>query len=82
MDLGPHAFFIVAAYTATGLIVAGLIGRAVLDHRAQLRALSEFEGRGVRRRSGESPLAGETVDGPQPDIRRAPVEALGSRDIR
>jgi heme exporter protein D len=52
MDLGPHAFFIVAAYAVTALVVAALILRAVLDHRAQVRALAELEGRGVRRRSG------------------------------
>jgi heme exporter protein D len=51
MDLGPHAFFIVAAYGMTAVIVGALIGRAVLDHRAQLRALAEMEGRGLRRRS-------------------------------
>ena len=51
MDLGPHAFFIIAAYAATAVIVGGLILGAVLDHRAQLRALAELEGRGVRRRS-------------------------------
>ena len=51
MDLGPHAFFIVAAYAGTALIVAGLILRAVLDHRAQTRALAEFSSRGVGRRS-------------------------------
>ena len=42
MDLGPHAFFIIAAYAATAVIVGGLILRAVLDHRAQLRALAEL----------------------------------------
>jgi heme exporter protein D len=51
MDLGPHAFFIVASYAVTATILAGLILRAVLDHRAQLRALAELEGRGIRRRS-------------------------------
>jgi heme exporter protein D len=51
MDLGPHAFFIVAAYAVTAAIVGGLIVGAVLDHRAQLRALAELEGRGMRRRS-------------------------------
>jgi heme exporter protein D len=51
MDLGPHAFFILAAYGATALIVLGLILRAFLDYRAQLRALAELEGRGARRRS-------------------------------
>ena len=52
MNLGPHAFFIVAAYAVTALVVGALILRAVIDHRAQLRALAELEGRGVRRRSG------------------------------
>ena len=51
MDLGPRAFFIAAAYAVTAVIVGGLILRAVLDHRAQLRALAELEGRGLRRRS-------------------------------
>lgn len=52
MDLGPHAFYIAAAYAVTTLIVAGLILRAVLDHRAQSRALGDFADRGVHRRSG------------------------------
>jgi heme exporter protein D len=51
MDLGPHAFFIVAAYAATALVMAALILRVVLDHRMQVRALAEFEARGVTRRS-------------------------------
>jgi heme exporter protein D len=57
MDLGPHAFFIAAAYAATALVVGALIIRAVLDHRAQLRALAELEARGVSRRS-RAPAAG------------------------
>lgn len=66
MDLGPHTFFIVAAYGATAIIVGGLILRAVLDHRTQRRALAELEGRGLRRRSSDAPsrLSGrETPDG-------------------
>lgn len=67
MDLGPHAFFIVAAYAVTAVIVGALILRAVLDHRAQLRALADLEGRGLRRRSSgaEPPLyaARERPDG-------------------
>jgi heme exporter protein D len=55
MDLGPHAFFILAAYAATGLIVALLILRAVIDHRAQVKALAELESRGARRRSAGRP---------------------------
>jgi len=51
MALGPHAAFIVAAYAVTALVVAGLIGWVLLDHRAQARALAELDRRGVRRRS-------------------------------
>ncbi len=51
MTLGPHAFYIIASYAVTALIVGGLILRAMRDQRAQARALSELEGRGVRRRS-------------------------------
>ena len=58
MNLGPHAFFIVAAYAATAIIVAALILRAVLDHRAQVRALAELEARGVTRRSHDVSSAG------------------------
>ena len=70
MDLGPHAFFILAAYGVTAVIVGGLILRAVLDHRAQLRALAELEGRGLRRRSTgaeppPSPVAKGRMDKPQ-----------------
>jgi heme exporter protein D len=61
MALGPHAFFILAAYAATALIVGGLIVRAIVNHRVQERALAELERRGVVRRSDRrdsSPLAG------------------------
>ncbi len=51
IDLGPHGFYIAAAYAATALIVVGLILRAVLDHRTQTRALAELADRGVARRS-------------------------------
>jgi heme exporter protein D len=51
MNLGPHAFFIIAAYAVTAVIVAGLVLNGLLDHRAQRRALAELEARGLRRRS-------------------------------
>jgi len=51
MNLGPHADFIVAAYTATAFIVAALIAWIVLDYSAQRRLLGDLEERGVRRRS-------------------------------
>ena len=74
MDLGPHAVFIVMAYAVTGLIVAGLIVRAALDHRAQTRALASLESRGARRRSdvrrrapGQAPAPKRQVDGAMQD---------------
>ena len=72
MDLGPHAFYIVAAYAVTALILAGLVLRAVLDHRAQTRALSRFSDRGVARRSdsGEH-FAGARRDTPS-ELRLPP----------
>jgi len=64
MDLGPHTFFIVAAYAVTALVVGGLILRAGFDHRMQVRALAELEGRGVRRRSsGAEPPSRSNQDG-------------------
>lgn len=49
--MSQHAFFILSSYAVTVLIVAGLIVRAVVDHRVQTRALAELEARGVGRRS-------------------------------
>ena len=44
--MGPHAVFILASYGFAALVVGGLVLRAVLDHRAQRRALDALEGRG------------------------------------
>jgi heme exporter protein D len=52
MNLGPHASFIVAAYAAALIVVAGLIAWIVADHRAQRRTLAELDRQGVMRRSG------------------------------
>ena len=51
MNLGPHAPFIVAAYSAAIVILAALIGWIALDYRAQSRILTELDKRGVKRRS-------------------------------
>ena len=51
MDLGPHAAFIVSAYGVAVLIVAAMIAWVILDHRRQMRVLSDLEARGVSRRS-------------------------------
>ncbi|HEV2602925.1 MAG TPA: heme exporter protein CcmD [Microvirga sp.] len=59
--MGDYTFFIAGSYAITALVIGGLILRAVLDHRAQVRALAELEARGMRRRSS---------------ARTAPVEPL------
>ena len=46
-----HTFFIVFSYVLTALVIAGLALRAVIDHRAQVRALADLESRGIGRRS-------------------------------
>ncbi len=51
MNLGAHADFIIAAYAATALVVALLIGWIVADYAAQKRVLGDLEQRGVTRRS-------------------------------
>lgn len=50
-DLGPHAGFIIAAYLAVTVVVAGLVAWVVADHAAQSRALADLERRGITRRS-------------------------------
>jgi heme exporter protein D len=57
--LGPHAAYILASYAAVVVILGGLIAAVLIDHRAQTRALADFEARGVGRRSGKGkPQAG------------------------
>jgi heme exporter protein D len=51
MNLGPHAAFIIAAYAAAIVVVAGLIGWVIVDFRAQKRVLGDLEAHGVTRRS-------------------------------
>ena len=43
MEAGRHAAFIWSAYGATFVILAGLVVRAVLDHRVTRRALARLE---------------------------------------
>ena len=57
MNLGPHAFFIIAAYAAATVILALLIGWIAIEHRALKRSLADFEARGVTRRSNERKTA-------------------------
>ena len=51
MNLGPHAAFILAAYGAAAVVIAGLIGWVIADFRAQKRVLGDLEAHGVTRRS-------------------------------
>ena len=50
-DPMSHTFFIAFSYILTALVVIGLVLRAVIDHRIQVRALADLEARGVGRRS-------------------------------
>jgi heme exporter protein D len=62
MDLGPHAAFIEIAYGFVTLIVVGMIGWIVVDHRRQTRSLADLEARGVTRRSERAAgVPGESV---------------------
>ncbi|MFH6783105.1 MULTISPECIES: heme exporter protein CcmD [Methylobacterium] len=42
MDLGPHAPFILGAYGFTVLVILALVAHAILDRRAQERALARL----------------------------------------
>lgn len=48
-----HLAYVVAAYAASVLGIAGLVLWILVDQKAQKRALEELEARGVRRRSAE-----------------------------
>lgn len=54
MDLGPHAAFIVIAYTVVCAIVALLVAWIISDYRRQLRTLQQLEAEGITRRSARS----------------------------
>ena len=51
VNLGPYAAFIVTAYAAALVIVAGLIVWIMLDRRHLIRVIEEIEARGITRRS-------------------------------
>jgi heme exporter protein D len=42
MDLGSYGGFILAGYAFAALVMAGLVGNAIRDRRAQRRALKGF----------------------------------------
>ncbi len=52
MEHVDHLPFIVASYLAAFAIVGALIGWVSFDFRAQRRAITDLESRGVTRRSG------------------------------
>ena len=54
MNLGPHAAFIVTAYAAAIVIVAGLILWVVLDRRHLSRMLDDLDAQGITRRPGRT----------------------------
>jgi len=59
--MDSHIAFIAAAYAVTAVVIGALVVGAVVDHRAQIRALAELESRGVGRRSSRA--AGEPETG-------------------
>lgn len=50
-DLGPHAFYILAAYGVTFVALVVLAFAIIEDDRKQRRALTALEARGIKRRS-------------------------------
>ena len=46
-EAGRHAVFIWSAYGVTTLIALALVIRAIVDHRAQRRALARLEAEGA-----------------------------------
>jgi heme exporter protein D len=51
MQAANHIDFIVGAYAAAVVVVAGLIAWVILDYGTQLRRLADLERRGFTRRS-------------------------------
>ncbi|MFI0845809.1 heme exporter protein CcmD [Mesorhizobium sp. IMUNJ 23232] len=49
-----HALYVTAAYAASAVALAALVGWILLDGRARRRELAELEASGVRRRSDKS----------------------------
>jgi heme exporter protein D len=49
--MSAHALYVTAAYAASALVLAGLIGWILIDQRARQREIAELEASGARRRS-------------------------------
>jgi heme exporter protein D len=65
LDLGPHASFIVAAYSVTLVAVGALVLTTLEDDRKQRRLLAELERQGIKRRSAAKP---------KPPVKKLPVK--------
>jgi heme exporter protein D len=53
-EVATHTGFILAAYLATAIVLAAVVGWIVIDGRSLRRKLAELEARGIRRRSAKS----------------------------
>lgn len=65
MGLGPNAGYIIAAYLISFGVVVGAILLVLADARRVRRRLADLEARGIRRRSGQSPVEGRVAE-PRP----------------
>ena len=54
LDLGPHAVFIVTAYSGVALVAAALIAWVAWNSANVKRKLAALEAQGIRRRSDSS----------------------------
>jgi heme exporter protein D len=55
--MSTHDLYVAAAYAATVVVLAGLVGWILLDRRARQKELSELEASGIRRRSDRTGAA-------------------------
>ena len=51
IDLGPHAFFILTAYSGVALVTLAIIIMTIMGHIGQKKRLEELEAKGFHRRS-------------------------------
>lgn len=49
--MSTHDLYVAAAYAATAIVLAGLVGWILLDQKARKKELAELEASGIRRRS-------------------------------
>ncbi len=52
--MSAHALYVTAAYAASAIVLAALVGWILLDGRARKRDLASLEAEGIRRRSDRS----------------------------